>query len=278
MMAGKLYIVATPIGNLTDITFRAIDTLKSVEVILAEDTRHAKVLLQHYQIDKPVWSLHEHNERIATDKIIQDLQMGKVMALISDAGTPLISDPGFVLVRAARAAGIEVIPIPGACAAITALSVSGLPTDQFYFIGFLPAKQQARCERLQALKDLTATVVCYESTHRIMDALQDILTTLPDRQLVLAKELTKQFEAIITGTAEEILSWLNADANRQKGEFVLLIAGNDAGAGEQSTLVLQQMLAVLAKYLPVKQAAQIAAELTGHKKNALYQMLLELKP
>jgi len=276
-MTGRLYIVATPIGNLEDITLRAISTLKSVDAILAEDTRHARVLLQHYQIDKPVWALHEHNERQAVDQLIQQLQTGKNLALISDAGTPLISDPGFVLVRAAQDCKISVVPIPGACAAIAALSVSGLPSDQFYYVGFLPAKKNARSERLSQLSSLSATLIAYESTHRIIDSLQDIHELLKNRKMVLAKELTKQFEAIVSGTAQEILNWLNADQARSKGEFVLLISGAEQSSADSETLELAKLLGILVQHLPVKQAAVIASELTQRKKNELYEMLLNMK-
>lgn len=276
-MSGKLFIVATPIGNLDDITLRALATLKAVDGILAEDTRHAGILLRHFQIERPVQALHEHNERIAVDRIMAELLAGKNMALISDAGTPLISDPGFVLVRAAQAQGIAVVPIPGACAAIAALSVAGLPTDQFYFAGFLPAKHNARVQRLNEFKSLEMTIVCYESTHRIVEALADLAEQLPDRPSVLAKELTKSFETVKTGTAQELLTWIQVDPARQKGEFVLLIAGAAARSEDQPSAAVEKMLHLLAEHLPPKIAAGIAAEITGQKKNALYELLLSLK-
>lgn len=276
MKSSTLFVVATPIGNLDDMTLRALKVLKEVDRILCEDTRHTRLLLNHFGIQKPLLAVHDHNEKEIAAKIIDLLSEGESLALVSDAGTPLISDPGFFVVREVRRAGFKVEPIPGACAAIAALSVSGLPSDKFYFEGFLPAKSQARIARLTALGAWACTIMCYESTHRLLESLEDIAKTLPQRELVLAKELTKQFEAIVEGTAEEILAWLQEDSARSKGEFVLLIAGNPE-AERQKGLDVNQVLGILEKELSVKQAASIAAALTGEKKNALYEILLKRK-
>lgn len=274
MTIGMLYIVATPIGNLKDITLRAIDTLQQVDLILAEDTRHSAPLLRHFNIDKPLQSFHAHNEHQKTACIIEKLQNGQNIALISDAGTPLISDPGFPLVKAARDAGISVTPIPGVSAIIAALSASGLPCERFSFEGFLPAKPKARQQRLQSLANQSHTIVCYESSHRIEASLQDIKAIFEDRELVLAKELTKSHERLISATADIILSWLKEDERRKKGEFVLIIQGVDE---EVSQYDLQQVLVILLETLPVKQAAVMAAKICDCSKNQAYQLALSLK-
>jgi 16S rRNA (cytidine1402-2'-O)-methyltransferase len=274
--AGTLYIIPTPIGNLGDITLRAIETLKAVDSILCEDTRHSRPLLQHLGINKPLFAYHEHNERDSLDKIIALLHQGKNLGLISDAGTPLISDPGYVLIKALREQNITIVALPGACALITALSASGLATDRFRFEGFLPAKSKARQDRLASLKAESATVIFYESTHRIIDTLQDIELIMPEREIVLAKELTKSFEAIISGKACDVLAWLNQDSARQKGEFVLLISGYVQEHSEQSQLEAEKLLKILLAELPLKQAVKIAVELSGQTKNKLYEAALRL--
>lgn len=275
MNSGILYLIATPIGNLADISSRAIDTLRAVDVIAAEDTRHSRILLQQYQVATPLLSLHAHNEQQQGQRLLEKLLSGASIALISDAGTPLISDPGYPLVRAARAAGVVVSPIPGACAAIAALSASGLPADRFLFVGFLPVKQAARQAKLTALVSETGTIICYESPRRVVDLLQDVVAVLgPDREVVLARELTKKFESIFGDCAAKCLDWLQNDSNNQRGEFVVLIAGATVVSWDQSRA--KQVLELLLPHMKVKQAAAIAAELTGYKKNALYELALSL--
>lgn len=271
--SGNLYIVATPIGNQDDISIRAIHILKSVDQILAEDTRHSKPFLSALGINTPLTSLHAHNEADKSDELIHALQQGRSYALISDAGTPLISDPGFPLVKKARQMGVPVIPIPGACALIAALSASGVPCDSFTFIGFLPAKQVARCEKLRSIRVIEHTLIVYESTHRINESIQDIASVFGETcQLVLAKELTKTFETFVTGSCHDIQEWLLADKARCKGEFVLIIPPRERV--EQSNH--HKLLSVLLAELPLKQAVKIASALTDENKNKLYKMALEI--
>ena len=271
---GTLYIVATPIGNRNDISMRALETLKTVDFILAEDTRHSQPLLSSLGIKKPLSSLHAHNEAHKSETVIQALQSGQSIALISDAGTPLISDPGFPLVQKARLSGIDVVPIPGPCALIAALSAAGIPSDIFTFAGFLPAKETARKSRLEALKSLTHTLIFYESTHRILDTLGDIASVFgKDFKLVLAKELTKAFERFVTGSAGEIQDWLNDDKNRCKGEFVLILPARAAEAADNGS---NELLSTLLDELPLKQAVKLACKITGLPKNELYQKALDL--
>lgn len=271
--SGQLYIVATPIGNRDDISLRAIQTLKSVDHILAEDTRHSKQLLLPLGITTPLISFHAHNETDKLESIIVALQAGQSFALISDAGTPLISDPGFPLVRKARQLGIPVIPIPGACAIITALSASGVPCDSFTFIGFLPAKSAARRKKLESIREAEYTQIFYESTHRIDDCLSDISEVLgKNRELVLAKELTKTFETFISGSCQDIQNWLYADSAHCKGEFVVILPPE----ARQPESNHQHLLSVLLDELPLKQAVNIACKLTGGNKNELYQLALSL--
>lgn len=273
---GVLYVVATPIGNLDDISPRALKVLAEVDLVAAEDTRHSGNLLGHFGIKTPLVSLHEHNEAERADWLIAKLKQGKCVALVSDAGTPLISDPGFDLVRAARRAGITVSPIPGACALVAALSVSGLPTDRFVFEGFLPAKSAARRERLALLSAETRTLVFYESVHRLPESLQDMAAVFGSgRTAVLARELTKLHEGVREAPLADLAEWARSDANAGKGEVVLLVAGASAGAGG-SDADAERVLKALLKELPVKQAASLAAEITGLKKNALYERALEL--
>lgn len=272
-----LYIVATPIGNLDDITLRAIDTLKRVDLIAAEDTRHSGLLLQHLGIKARLYSLHDHNEQEKAQVLIEKLQAGLSIALISDAGTPLINDPGYHLVKACRENDIKVVPIPGACAAIAALSVAGLPSDKFIYEGFLPAKSKARQDNLASLITEPRTMIFYESTHRLLETLKDMQTIFgADKQIVLAKELTKTWETIVSLPVNELIDWLNQDASRQKGEFVLIVAGYTESNKDIDPKAINT-LKLLQKELPLKKAAAITAEIYGLKKNQLYQIGLNLE-
>lgn len=273
---GILYIVATPLGHLQDITWRAIDVLKHVDWIAAEDTRHSAALLQHYAIATPRLSLHDHNEREQALKLIERLKQGASIALISDAGTPLISDPGYHLVRAVRAAGIKVVPIPGACAAITALCAGGLPTDRFVFEGFLPAKSKGRLDRLQLMANESRTMIFYEAPHRILDLLADMQTVWGhERQVVIARELTKMFETIHSGSLLDVFDWVKNDANQQRGEIVVLVEGLQQ---LKETIPYQTWLTVLfAENLPLKQVVDIVVKITGEKKNKIYEAALLIK-
>lgn len=272
---GTLYIVATPIGNLGDITLRAIETLKSVDRILAEDTRNTQHLLSTLGIQKPLTAMHAHNESQKTDHVIQLLQQGESIALVSDAGTPLIQDPGFPLLRAAIAADIMVTPIPGPSALITALSAAGVPCDRFLFAGFLPAKSQARQAELQHLKTAEHTLIFYESTHRITESVRDIQRVFgADYSFVLAKELTKTFERFVRGTAQEIQAFFDADPSHIKGEFVLILPPVEL---EMAASQDEKLLSVLLKELPLKQAVKIAEALSSSSKNELYKLALTLE-
>lgn len=277
MATETLYIVATPIGNLNDITLRAIEVLKQVDVIAAEDTRHSKKLLDHYGVDTRLMSVHDHNEEAKIESIKNLLSDGQSVALISDAGTPLISDPGFRLVRQLRADGFQVVAIPGPCAAIAALSVAGLPTDRFLFEGFLPAKQQARRAQLELLANESATLVFYESPKRIEACLQDVVAVLgADRWVSVAKEITKAFETVKTAPASEVLAWLQeADAHR-RGEFVLLLAGRPAEAAAVIDASVMRAVELARDQMPLKKACALVSEITGVAKNALYSAALEL--
>jgi 16S rRNA (cytidine1402-2'-O)-methyltransferase len=277
---GILYVVATPIGNLQDMSARAVATLKQVARIAAEDTRHSHKLLSHYGIATPLLALHEHNEATLCEALLAQLHSGADLALISDAGTPLISDPGFRLVRAVRADGIRVVPVPGPSAGIAALSASGLPTDRFVFEGFLPARQAARRRRLQALCDEPRTLVFYESSHRICECLADMVELMgPEREAVVARELTKTFETIQGGTLASLREWLHADANHRKGEFVVLVHGlPERGHREGIAAEAERVLAVLCAELPLRQAASLTAKITGLPRNRLYAQGLALKP
>lgn len=276
---GLLYVVATPIGNLDDLSERALQILSKVDLVAAEDTRHTGRLLQHLGLSKQMMALHDHNERGRVAKILEVLGEGRQVALVSDAGTPLISDPGYIVVREVRAAGFRVSPIPGPCALVAALSVAGLPTDRFLFAGFLPAKGSGRRSALTELSVETATLVFYESPHRITDLMADLVTVFgADRECVLGRELTKTFETFYAGSAEAVLAQLQGDPNGARGEFVVMVHGAaplPPGAG--ASLDTDKLLGLLIKELPVKKAARIAAEVSGLGKNKLYQRALEMK-
>ena len=270
-----LYIVATPIGNLGDMSTRAIDTLRAVDVVAAEDTRHSGRLLQHFGINTRLLSYHDFSDDSRVRMILDRLRAGESVALISDAGTPLISDPGYRLVSLAREIGVPVVPIPGACALTTALCASGLPSDRFMFEGFLPARHTARVKHLEALREQTHTLIFYESPHRIVDSITDMLAVFgPRRQAVLCRELTKTFESIHGDALEALLPWLLADDNRQRGEFVVLVRGAEEVASADVSPEAEKVLAILLEELSVKQASALAARITGVKKNLLYQMAL----
>ena len=304
-MPACLYIVATPIGNLSDMTPRAIETLKQVAIIACEDTRTSGKLLAHFGIetksdntnDKPVnkidnndagadnktrghnklWAYHEHNSAIQTPKIIEMIQQGHSVALISDAGTPLVSDPGYQLVQAAHTADVKVSPIVGASAAIAALSVAGLPSDRFSFIGFLPAKTHGRQKQLSALKSRPETLIFYEAPHRIVASLEDMADVFgTDREVTYCRELTKTFETVYKTTLGDLIDFVKADDNQRRGEMVVVIAGVSV-APDDDISVHDKLLQRLLEDMSVKKAASLAADITGVKKNALYQRLLELQ-
>lgn len=273
---GILYIVATPIGNIDDISSRAISILKSVSQIAAEDTRHSARLCQHHGIKTPMFSLHEHNELARLEQIEQQLQQGFDLALISDAGTPLISDPGYKLVRELRAKGYKISPIPGASAIISALSIAGIATDSFSFFGFLPAKSSGRRQKFESLKYRSETLVFYESSHRIEASLSDAFAVLGERTMALCRELTKTFETVLYGSVSEILAQVSNDNNQRKGEFVVIVEGANESP-EVSAVDSEVLLKALLQELPPNKAAKVAAKITGLKKQQLYQMALDLK-
>jgi len=276
MSEGILYIVATPIGHLGDLSPRASEVLSGVDLIAAEDTRVTRKLLQHIGAATPMLSLHEHNEQQRIETLLARLQAGESVALVSDAGTPLISDPGYPLVRAVRLAKIKVVPIPGPCALISALSVSGLATDKFVFEGFLPGKASGRRGKFEELMHEPRTLIFYESPHRILACLDDLQTVMgAEREVAIARELTKTFETVFSGTVEKTKNWVEQDQNQQRGEIVLLVAG--AAAVKQEDLDKERILALLMEELPLKQAAGLAAQICGAKRNELYQKGLELK-
>lgn len=277
--AGTLYVVATPIGNLEDISARALRVLGEVALIAAEDTRHSARLMSHFGIATPLAACHEHNERDEGGRFLERLQAGDDIALISDAGTPLISDPGYHLVRRARAAGIRVVPVPGACALIAALSAAGLPSDRFIFEGFLPAKAAGRRARLELLKEEPRTLIFYEAPHRILECVDDLEAIFgADRPAVLCRELTKTFETLKGLPLGQLRAWVAGDSNQQRGECVLLVAGWQAPEGDQAVSAeVVRVLDLLLGELPLKRAAALAAEITGVRKNLLYQLALERK-
>ncbi len=271
--AGTIYLVATPIGNLDDMSPRAAQILAEVELIAAEDTRHSGKLLRYLGVKTPLISFHEHNEAERVDQLIESALNGKNIALISDAGTPLVSDPGFRLVQAAHLAEVTVSTIPGPCAAIAALTVSGLPTDTFCFRGFPPAKSGARQKQFESDKDMRATLIYYESPHRIVDSLKDMCEAFGDtRKATVARELTKKFETIKTGSLASLIDWISGDSNQQKGEFVVVVTGSSGGESKLGPEA-QHLVALLAQELPPKKAAAIASEITGIRKKELYEWL-----
>jgi len=276
-MTGILFIVATPIGNLDDITFRAVEVLKSVDIVFAEDTRHSKKLLQHLDISKPIRAFHDHNEREKTKAIIGEIHSGKSIALISDAGTPLISDPGYFLVAQAKKECLRVVPIPGPSALITALSASGLASDRFTFLGFLPSKKTARVKLLKSLINRTETSIFYESPKRILATLTDMHRIFGDnREVCLAKELTKVFETIQTDSIPNLIKYLTFDQNNQKGEFVILISANDKIDIAEAEAQLDSLLPILCAEMGTSKAAKLAAKITGIDKNQCYKKAIDL--
>ena len=273
----SLYIVATPIGNLSDMSQRAIEVLQSVDVIAAEDTRHSGILLQHFAINTPSISLHDHNEQQRSETLLERLQQGESVALISDAGTPLISDPGYKLVSLVREHDIPVIPIPGSCAVITALSASGLPSDRFSFEGFLPPKQGARQQVLQSLIDESRTMIFYDAPRRVQNTLEDMVEIFGgERQACVARELTKLHETITTKPLAELLAWVSEDSNQRKGECVVLVEGIKQKKDSSETEI-NRVLSLLLKELPVKKAAAITSSLLEVSKNTAYDMALKLQ-
>ena len=273
-----LYVVATPIGNLGDITLRALEILKGVDAIAAEDTRHTSGLLSHFGISKKLIAVHEHNEHQSAEKLLAQLNAGENIALVTDAGTPGISDPGAVVVDFVRKAGIKVVPIPGASAVIAALSASGIAQNGFLFYGFLPASGAARRKVLEALKVQTVTLVFYEAPHRIVESVNDMANVLgAERRVTFAREITKTFETIYSCNLGDAKAWLEADTNQQRGEFVLLIEAAEIKAAEEFSEETVRILKLLMLDLPLKQAVKLAAEISNEKKNDLYEFALQLK-
>lgn len=277
ILESALYVVATPIGNLKDITLRAIEVLADVDLIAAEDTRHTGRLLEALDIRAKLVSLHEHNERERSQSLLDRIISGESVALVSDAGTPLISDPGSRLVQSAHDQGVRVIPVPGPSALVAALSVSGLECSKFVFEGFLPAKSGARKACIEALLPERRAVIYYESPHRIVDTLADMAEIIPNRRMVLARELTKTFETVFRAEVGEVLDFVTADTNQQKGEFVLIVEGTKDQGQEEARELAGRMLKRLADELPPKQVAGIVSDITGIKKNELYQSLLSIQ-
>ncbi|MEW8508681.1 MAG: 16S rRNA (cytidine(1402)-2'-O)-methyltransferase [Candidatus Thiodiazotropha sp.] len=277
MSKGVLYVVATPIGNLEDISQRALQTLRRVDLIAAEDTRHTRPLLKHYGIDTPLRAFHQYNEHAQLEQLLQSLDAGQSIALVSDAGTPLISDPGFPLVRELIARGGEVVPVPGASALVCALSAAGLPTDRFLFLGFPPRQAKQRLSWLRTLSHEAATLVFYESSHRVVDSLSDMRRAFgPERECVIARELTKLHETILRGSLELLIEVLQQDRDQRKGEFVILVRGSNEESGERVEVDVEQMLVTLLVELPLKQAVSLASKISGHKKNILYKQALKI--
>lgn len=275
-MSAQLFVVATPIGHLDDMTFRAIDILKSVSIVAAEDTRQSAQLFKYYNISTQLTACHDHNESNKIEQLVQKLLAGDSVALISDAGTPLISDPGFKLVRAAQEHGIRVVPVPGACAAIAALSAVGLPSDRFSFEGFLPSRASQRISQLEKLKNETQTLIFYEAPHRILESVKDMAQVFgKDRPVGFAREITKTFETIKKMTLKDLVNFIENDHNQEKGEIVVVVGGAAAKTDlEQEKL--DELLKRLLQDLSVKAASQLAADLTGIKKKVAYQRALEL--
>ena len=273
METARLFVIATPIGNLQDITLRALEVLAEADVVAAEDTRRTRLLLSHHGIDRPLVALHEHNEDRQAPQLVKRLLGGESIALVSDAGTPLLSDPGFRLVRLAAENGIEVVAVPGASAVTAALSVGGLPTDRFVFEGFLPAKSAARLKKLQVLSGETGTLVFFESSHRILASLADMQATFGDeRPIAICRELTKQFETVLRGSLAEVRAAVEIDANQQKGEFVILVGGNDAAADTRMASAMQ-LASELRDHVGTSQAARIASRIHGVPRREVYRAL-----
>jgi len=276
-MSGILYIVATPIGNLSDITIRAVEILKKVDAVLAEDTRHTKKLFDHYEIDSPLVAFHEHNENEKVDYILAQIGSGKSLALVSDAGTPLISDPGYNLVLVAKKNGIRVVPIPGPSAVIAALSSSGIESNNFTFFGFLPSKQSARLRLLKTKKSLNETIIFYESPKRILAALMDMLEVFGEkRQVCLAKEITKSFETILNDNLVNLIEYLTSDSSHQKGEFVIIISPVNKVDLDEAQVQLEKILPILCAEMGASQAAKLAAKITGIDKKHCYKRAINL--
>ena len=276
-MSGSLYIVATPIGNLSDITLRAIETLKNVDLVLAEDTRHSKKLFDHYEIKSPLTAFHEHNENEKASGIISEINSGKSIALISDAGTPLISDPGYQLVSEAKKIGINVIPIPGPNAAIAALSSSGIASSSFSFFGFLPAKQASRLKLLKTKRSLDETIIFYESPKRILATIKDMMDVFGEtRRVCLAKELTKSFETILNDNLIALIDYLESDPSHQKGEFVLIVSPDDKIDFDEAKSELEKILPILCDEMGASKAAKLASKITGLDKKYCYKKAINL--
>jgi len=272
---GRLYVVATPIGNRADMTERARSVLAEVDVVAAEDTRHTGRLLADWGVRPRMLSLHEHNERGRIKRLHERIQGGESVALVSDAGTPLISDPGYVLVRELRRQGVDVRVVPGPCSVTAALSVAGLPTDRFVFEGFLPAKAQARQHRLRTLAHEERSMVVFEAGHRIRASLADMMAAFgDDREAAVCRELTKAYETVRLAPLAELVDWVTNDPDQRRGEFVVVIAGREARAAENNDADSDRVLAVLAAELPTKQAANLAARITGRPRNELYSRAL----
>ena len=276
-MIGSLYIIATPIGNLSDITLRAIETLKNVDLVLAEDTRHSKKLFDHYEIKSPLTAFHEHNENEKASGIISEINSGKSIALISDAGTPLISDPGYQLVSEAKKIGINVIPIPGPNAAIAALSSSGIASSSFSFFGFLPAKQASRLKLLKTKRSLDETIIFYESPKRILATIKDMMAVFGEtRRVCLAKELTKSFETILNDNLIALIDYLESDPSHQKGEFVLIVSPDDKIDFDEANSELEKILPILCDEMGASKASKLASKITGLDKKYCYQKAINL--
>ena len=276
-MSGSLYIIATPIGNLGDITLRAIETLKNVDMVLAEDTRHSKKLFDHYEIKSTLTAFHEHNENEKASGIISEIHSGKSIALISDAGTPLISDPGYQLVSEAKKIGINVVPIPGPNAAIAALSSSGIASNSFSFFGFLPSKQNSRLKILKTKRSLDETIIFYESPKRILATIKDMMVVFGEtRRVCLAKELTKSFETILNDNLMALMDYLESDPSHQKGEFVLIVSPDDKIDFDEAKSELEKILPILCDEMGASKAAKLASKITGLDKKYCYQKAINL--
>ena len=277
-MIGELYLVATPIGDMTDIAPRALGILSTVDIVAVEDKRRSSRLFSHFGIKTPMISYHDHSAEKQVKKIIDELLCGKSVALISDAGTPLISDPGYKLVNAAKDKSIKVSPVPGPCALIAAISASGLPSDRFIFEGFLPSKSVPRITKIQNISADSRTIIFYEAPHRILETLIDMIKVIgPSRKIVLARELTKTYETFISGTLESVLQIIEKDLNQQKGEIVIVLAGADSSEKKIETQDSKRILSVLLEELPLKQAVSLGSKITGIQKNIFYKLALDLK-